>query len=77
MIKTLSIAFVALLLAGCGEKDQSMTGSSAGPDTKSWEGADPRYHQAGWNRGDKVSWENHIRTRGQHQNEYNKTTRQQ
>lgn len=63
----------AAALAGCGEKEQTLNSSSAKPDTKAWQGADSPYIEAGWNRGDKVSWENHIRTRGQHQNEYNRT----
>jgi hypothetical protein len=72
MMRILSLAFIALLLSACGEKDQSMTGTSTKADTQAWNGVTNSYQQAGWQSGDKASWEKHLRTRGQHQNEYNK-----
>lgn len=73
MIRLISFMAVAVALAACGEKDQSLAGSTVGSDNKAYEGVKSPYLEKGWTTGDKVSWEKQMRDRGQHQNEYNKT----
>lgn len=72
MMRILSVAFIALFLTACGEKDQSIAGTNEA-DTQAWNGVKTPYQQAGWEAGDKASWEKHLRARNQQQNEYNKT----
>lgn len=66
-------AALALGLAACGEKPQTIGEKTAGTtvtrDTKPWQG-DPLPTQAQFTRGDKASWENALKTRMQAQNEY-------
>ena len=57
-------------LAACGEKPQTATPRKT--DQKAWQGADNPYAVAGLKAGDKLAWEEQIRTRAQTQNEYNK-----
>ncbi len=62
----------ALLLAGCGEKPQSINGSYK-PDQKAWQApAGSPVNAAGYKAGDKGAWETQMRDRGQAQNEYTK-----
>lgn len=64
---------LALGLAACGEKPQTLGEKAAGTtvtrDTKPWQG-EPLAFQAPFTRGDKASWENALKLRQQGQNEY-------
>lgn len=71
----LMAAFVvaAVTLAGCGEKQQTMTGASKKSDLAPWvanSGAHPSYTAPGWKVGDKAAWEEQMRQRNQAQNDY-------
>ena len=57
-------------LAACTEKPQ--TAATRKPDTKVWEVTDNAFNAPGWKSGDKVSWEEQMRSRAQAQNEYAK-----
>lgn len=73
MMRVISFMAAAVVLTACGEKDQSLAGSSIKSDVKAYQGVNSPYLQKGWTTGDKVSWEKQMRDRGQFQNEYNKT----
>jgi major membrane immunogen (membrane-anchored lipoprotein) len=60
----------ALLLAACGERDQTLRGAYNKSDGLPWQGAHDPFVAKGWSPGDKTSWENQLRERGQRQNEY-------
>ncbi|MDB5841989.1 MAG: hypothetical protein JWQ23_3941 [Herminiimonas sp.] len=69
MIRLALIAFPVLLLAACGEKEQTASrGYKA--DGKPFQGAQNAYVVKGWAPGDKAAWENQLRSRAQTQNEY-------
>jgi heat shock protein HslJ len=71
MKKTLTLASVALLLAACGEVDQSMGGAKQ--DAPAYSGTGKAYVAPDWKPGDKTSWESRLKARGQYgQNEYNR-----
>jgi hypothetical protein len=62
-------------LQGCGEKPQATAykqGKYQGkPDTQPWDNAPLAYTDTNkWTKGDKKSWEDEIKTRNRHQNEY-------
>lgn len=61
-----------LLLAGCGEKPQTLDTSSRKPDAAPWANvaASSPFNAAGWTGGDKAAWEAQIRARNQGQNDY-------
>ncbi|CAJ0775637.1 hypothetical protein LMG7141_00391 [Ralstonia condita] len=63
-----------LLLGACGERTQTALASFRKSDAPAYQGAegDP-FMAKNWTPGDRTSWENQIRARGQYQNEYNKT----
>jgi hypothetical protein len=75
-IKLLSAALLAAALAGCGEKSQDLTkgaaGSSVTRDTRAYEGEASKYALTTFKRGDKASWETHMKTRMQGQDEYSR-----
>jgi hypothetical protein len=66
-------AFLAVGLAGCGEREQTARyedGRYRGKlDTRPWDNAPPPYGSAPWAKGDHASWENQVRSRQQTQNE--------
>lgn len=71
-----SVLWAAVLataaLAACGEKPQTAGGSKH--DVAPYQGAQNGFVAAGWKPGDKTSWEQALKARGQNtQNEYNKT----
>jgi major membrane immunogen (membrane-anchored lipoprotein) len=67
----LAVAATAVL-AACGEKPQ--TASAGKNDVAPYQGAQNSFVAAGWKAGDKTSWEQGLKARGQNtQNEYNKT----
>jgi len=57
-------------LAACTETPQ--TAATRKPDTKVWEVSDNAFAAPGWKSGDKVSWEEQMRSRAEAQNEYAK-----
>ena len=62
-----------LALAGCGEKQQAMTGAGKKSDPAPWvasSSANPAYTAPGWKAGDKAVWEEQMRQRNQAQNDY-------
>jgi hypothetical protein len=60
------------LLAACGEKPQ--TAGTRKADVAAFQGADNGYGTAGWKAGDAASWEEHMKSRSQGQNEYTRTS---
>ena len=67
----LAVAATAVL-AACGEKPQTAGGGKN--DVAAYQGAQNSFVAAGWKAGDKTSWEQGLKARGQNtQNEYNKT----
>lgn len=63
------IAIAALAaLAACSERPQDATGIKT--DKTAFSGTGLPYQAPGWTPGDKTSWEQQLRTRGQGQNEY-------
>jgi len=72
MKTTLMLIAAAALLAACGEKPQTIGGAKQ--DAAPYSGTGKPFVDAGWKPGDKVSWESHLKARGQNsQNEYTKT----
>jgi len=57
------LSLCALALAACSEKDQTL-GSKK--DGVAYAGTPNGFSDAGWKAGDKNSWEQHLRTRGQY-----------
>ncbi|ARU24025.1 hypothetical protein [Ralstonia pseudosolanacearum] len=74
MVATVVTLALALALAGCGERAQTAFASHRKDDAPAYKGAegDP-FMAKDWTPGDRTSWENQIRARGQYQNEYNRT----
>ena len=76
-MKTISFSMMlvvaSVLLSGCGERDQSTTTKRGLVDEKAWNGAHNEFVAKGWSKGDKTSWENQVRVRGQYQNEDRKS----
>ena len=68
IIPVLSVC--ALLLAACGERDQTLRGAYNRSDGQPWQGAHDPFLAKGWSPGDKATWETQLRDRAQRQNEY-------
>jgi hypothetical protein len=67
----LAVSMAAALLAGCGEKPQTLDAKAKGPDAAPWSAsASSPFYAADWKGGDKAAWEAQIRTRNQGQNDY-------
>ncbi len=75
-IKLVSAVVLGMALAGCGEKSQDLApgpaGSSVTRDTRAYEGEASKYSLNTFKRGDKTSWETHMKTRMQGQDEYSR-----
>ena len=62
---------VALALAGCAEKAQTVaSGSEKKVDVPGWQPGNSVYLAPGWTPGDRASWEAQLRTRAQAQNDF-------
>jgi hypothetical protein len=61
----------AIVLAACGQKSEAPE-TARKADASPVTGANAAYSSAGWKVGDATSWEQHMRTRTQQQNEYNR-----
>lgn len=71
MKRFLWMVLPAILIAGCGEMDQSKSaGNTNRGDSPAWQGANNGFAAEGWKAGDKAAWEAQMRTRSQTQNEY-------
>lgn len=72
-LTAITLAIVAVPIAGCGEREQTALykdGKYRGkPDTRPWDNAPPTPGSAEWKKGDQASWENAVRTRNAGQNE--------
>lgn len=75
MRSRVTIIFTALGLAavaGCTEDPQTLD-SGVKVDSAAWKGTGSPFADAGWKPGEKVSWEQHLKTRTVNgQNEYAK-----
>lgn len=65
----LLLSCVAFALTACGEKTAGAVKKSDVPAFQGSAGASA-YVDSGWKAGDQTSWEQHLRTRMQGQNEY-------
>ncbi len=69
-----ALAFAGL--SACGEKSQDLVPAKAGAtvtrDTRAYEGEGSRFALNSFKRGDKTSWETHMRNRIQGQDEYSR-----
>ncbi len=73
-LKLIVAAAAALsALAGCGERSQELGAKHVKADKPAYTGGQAAYNAAGWNAGERASWEQQIRTRGQGQNEYSRS----
>ena len=71
MRPVLLLVLAGAALAACGEKPQVLGGTRQ--DTAAFEGTGMPFTAAGWQAGNRASWEAHLRTRTQNtQNEYSK-----
>ena len=70
MKRDLIIVAAVVALAGCAEETQTIK-SGVRPDAAAFQGTGMPYAAPGWKPGDKVSWEQHLKTRTQQgQNDY-------
>ena len=67
----LIIGCCAVLLGGCGEREQTKASdNTSGRDTPPWQGAKNAYVAPGWQPGSENAWATQVRRRNQYQNEY-------
>jgi len=57
------VMLTGLLCAACSEKPQTL---GAAHDTAAYSGTNNGFAASGWQAGDKNSWEQQLRTRGQY-----------
>ena len=63
-MKRISIILLSLAsLTACGEKAQTL---GTKKDATAYSGAENAFVASGWTVGDKNSWEQHLRARGQY-----------
>lgn len=59
------------VLPACGDKPQEGATAAKKSDSKAWDGTQATgYRAEGWTAGDRASWEQQLKKRGQNQNEY-------
>ena len=63
MARTTVLVLSVALLSACGEKAQTL---GTKKDATAFSGATNPYVAKGWQQGDKNSWEQQLRTRGQY-----------
>ncbi|HEX2539864.1 MAG TPA: hypothetical protein VHM00_02155 [Caldimonas sp.] len=67
----LSFLAVAVLVAGCGERVQTMpVGAEKKADARSYEITDNGYIAPGWTPGNEGSWDAQLKKRAQAQNDF-------
>jgi hypothetical protein len=65
------LALGLVSLSACGDKPQEGTTAAKKADAKAWDGTKAEAYRAeGWTAGDRASWEQQLKKRGQNQNEY-------
>jgi hypothetical protein len=71
-VKCIFILSLALAFAGCAEREQTANGIPS--DAAPFSGTDKQtpFMTEGWKPGERGAWEQHLRVRTQHQNEYAK-----
>jgi hypothetical protein len=73
LLLAVAVLSLACGLAACGEKEQVVVykqGKYQGkPDGRPWDNDPLAYGSAKWTKGDRASWETHIKTRNDSQNE--------
>jgi hypothetical protein len=71
-MKRMSLILLSLAcLTACGEKAQTLGTKN---DATAYSGAVNSFVEAGWTAGDKTSWEQHLRARGQYgQNDHSRS----
>jgi major membrane immunogen (membrane-anchored lipoprotein) len=71
MMKRMSLIVLSVAaLTACGEKAQTLGTKN---DATSYSGAANSFVEAGWTAGDKTSWEQQLRARGQYgQNDHSR-----
>jgi hypothetical protein len=71
MMKRMSLIVLSVAaLTACGEKAQTL---GTQKDATAFSGANNAYVTQGWQAGDKNSWEQHLRVRGQYgQNDHSR-----
>jgi hypothetical protein len=60
----------AWALAGCGDRSQESAGGTIIGSAPSWQGPATGFTAPGWKVGDQGSWNQHMQTRTQGQNEF-------
>ncbi len=70
MITRIALIASLLALAGCSEPAQTLGGVKS--DVPAYQGTGTNFSAPGWKAGDKTSWEQQLKTRGQGQNDYAK-----
>jgi hypothetical protein len=72
MKQILVLIAAAAALAACTEQPQTLNSGNR-PDAAAFQGTGTPFAAPGWKQGDKVSWEQHLKTRTQNgQNDYTK-----
>jgi hypothetical protein len=71
MIRTFALCVLsALALAGCGDRPSERAGTTITGSAPSWQGPATAFTAPGWKVGDQGSWNQHMQTRTQGQNEF-------
>ena len=72
MMRTLVVSMaLGLVLAACGEREQTIASSSGRKaDSPSWQSDSTAFAAPGYKPGDKAAWEQQLRTRAQSQNDF-------
>ena len=68
MMRAFMLLALAGLISACGEKPQTLGANTS--DVPAYKGTGSNFTAAGWKPGDKTSWEQQLKTRGQGQNDY-------
>jgi hypothetical protein len=67
----LVLAGLAVAVAGCGEKAQTLpAGSAKKSDGPTWQIKDNGFIASGWTPGNEASWEAQLKKRAQGQNDF-------
>ena len=64
-----TLCVLTLGLGACGEKPQVVAGQQISGSAPSWQGPATVFTVSGWKVGDERSWNAHMQTRAQGQNE--------
>jgi hypothetical protein len=70
VLRIAALFALASVLAACSEKPQVAAGRQIQGSEPGWQGPVTVFTVAGWKVGDERSWQSHLQTRAQAQNEY-------